>query len=285
MGRQKKLRLTPSWLPVVRDHLVKEGRRQAARGNLNGTVSERILNEFYNEMDILATSPLWWVSRDMKTVCVDTVVNGPRPPATEFPTVSGFIVFEDGFIVRSDEVGEILVDAVSWEQDYSEVDSDGLPGVMFRLFSSDHRVTMSGRLLDASLPIGPMANIHDDDVDRAVLAMMQTAFALMDQPSVTAVAEHRWDDRRDGPQPKSLRLAPKVKMIVLREAPKARTTDGENGTSGVLTHRFIVRGFYREQPYGPNHSLRRRQWIPPFVKGPAGTPLIVKDSVRIWRRL
>lgn len=50
------------------------------------------------------------------------------------------------------------------------------------------------------------------------------------------------------------------------------------------SHRFIVRGFWRDQVYGPNHSLRRRQWIPPFVKGPSDKPLICKETVRIWKR-
>lgn len=47
--------------------------------------------------------------------------------------------------------------------------------------------------------------------------------------------------------------------------------------------RWIVRGFWREQPYGKGHALRRRQWIPPFVKGPSDKPLIRKETVRILR--
>lgn len=31
MSRKKKLRLTPSWLPVIRDHLVEDGRQRAAK--------------------------------------------------------------------------------------------------------------------------------------------------------------------------------------------------------------------------------------------------------------
>ena len=46
---------------------------------------------------------------------------------------------------------------------------------------------------------------------------------------------------------------------------------------------FIVRGFYRNQAYGPGLKLRRRQWIPPFVKGPKDKPLRVKDTVNVFR--
>jgi hypothetical protein len=30
-----------------------------------------------------------------------------------------------------------------------------------------------------------------------------------------------------------------------------------------------VRGFWREQPYGPQSSLRRDQWIEPYIRGEA----------------
>lgn len=78
----------------------------------------------------------------------------------------------------------------------------------------------------------------------------------------------------------------KVKMLVLREnlhRPGGSADDDER-VRREYSHRFIVRGFWRDQAYGPNHSLRRRQWIPPFVKGPADKPLICKETVRIWRR-
>lgn len=35
-----------------------------------------------------------------------------------------------------------------------------------------------------------------------------------------------------------------------------------------LKCRFIVRGHYRDQPYGPGRQLRREQWIAPHWKGP-----------------
>ena len=62
------------------------------------------------------------------------------------------------------------------------------------------------------------------------------------------------------------------------------SADDDERVRREYSHRFIVRGFWRDQAYGPNHSLRRRQWIPPFVKGPADKPLICKETVRIWKR-
>jgi len=44
-------------------------------------------------------------------------------------------------------------------------------------------------------------------------------------------------------------------------------------------HRWIVRGHWREQPYGPNRSERRRVWIAPYIKGPEGKPMIENTKV------
>jgi hypothetical protein len=35
-----------------------------------------------------------------------------------------------------------------------------------------------------------------------------------------------------------------------------------------IKSRFVVRGHYRNQAHGPNHSLRTTRWIAPFFKGP-----------------
>ena len=45
------------------------------------------------------------------------------------------------------------------------------------------------------------------------------------------------------------------------------------------THQWIVDGHWRNQPYGVGHSLRRLQWIAPFIKGPEDAPLVIKDKV------
>ena len=47
---------------------------------------------------------------------------------------------------------------------------------------------------------------------------------------------------------------------------------------------FMTANNIEDYDDGPDHSLRRRQWIPPFVKGPADKPLVCKETVRIWKR-
>jgi hypothetical protein len=47
------------------------------------------------------------------------------------------------------------------------------------------------------------------------------------------------------------------------------------------TKRWMVRGHWRLQPYGPRRSLRKPRWIDPYVKGPEGLPLDVRPT--IWK--
>lgn len=55
------------------------------------------------------------------------------------------------------------------------------------------------------------------------------------------------------------------------------------GSSGRHLHfRFLVRGHYKNQAYGPGRTLRRRIYVMPFVKGPEGAPFIERERVYQW---
>ncbi len=53
--------------------------------------------------------------------------------------------------------------------------------------------------------------------------------------------------------------------------------EGRKGTSFKITTQTLVRGYWRWQPYGPKHSLRRRQFIEPYWKGPEGGVIPVRE--------
>lgn len=75
--------------------------------------------------------------------------------------------------------------------------------------------------------------------------------------------------------------ASEVTVVELREAVKQQARDVE-AAERTYRSRWIVRGHWTHQAYGPRHSLRRVQWVPPYVKGPAGAPLVVKEKVSKW---
>lgn len=53
---------------------------------------------------------------------------------------------------------------------------------------------------------------------------------------------------------------------------------------GRYSHRWVVSGHWRRQPYGPGRELRHRIWIADHLKGPDGAPLLVRERVNVWRR-
>lgn len=53
--------------------------------------------------------------------------------------------------------------------------------------------------------------------------------------------------------------------------------------NGAYSHRWIVSGHFRNQAVGQNWSEHRVIWIPPYVAGPAGKPLVIKEKVTVIR--
>lgn len=82
---------------------------------------------------------------------------------------------------------------------------------------------------------------------------------------------------------KKAKIARSVTVVELRR--REYVSDLQPSPTGrTYDHRWIVRGFWRWQPYGPGRTERRRIWIDGYVKGPDGTPLIVRDQVYALRR-
>lgn len=58
-----------------------------------------------------------------------------------------------------------------------------------------------------------------------------------------------------------------------REAVASYLRTGKTG--GALNVQVMVAGHWRNQPHGPQNSLRRVQWIEPYWKGPDDAPILV----------
>lgn len=61
-----------------------------------------------------------------------------------------------------------------------------------------------------------------------------------------------------------------VQVVTLRRPTSAGSEATESGTDWHC--QWMVRGHWRNQPYGPLHKSRRPKWITPYVKGPEGRP-------------
>lgn len=76
-----------------------------------------------------------------------------------------------------------------------------------------------------------------------------------------------------------------VRVVRLRKVERtAPDDDGEGAPTREWSHRWIVSGHWRWQPYGEGRKLRRLTYVRPHVKGPADKPLHVPTTVNAWVR-
>lgn len=288
MSRRKtKPRLSPVWMPWLREKLAdwldahadpSDTRQRSAFADM--------MRQAWSRGDALRHSPMWYVSRDMTTLAVHTALH-EEPPDTDPPSPTGFILFEGGLdLGNAPDAPLAHVAALRWVSKFA---GDGRrPQVSFAFFTDDRGV---GMLWGCDLPLVPMPanSVGSITAGKADLfgRIMQAVWALSSEPTVCTVQSPARPAPTEPLPPKMVDTAvSQVRMIVLREnlhSPRAGD-ESAGAPRREYSHRFIVRGFWRNQPYGKNHEQRRRQWIPPFVKGPADKPLIAKVTVRIWRR-
>jgi len=108
-------------------------------------------------------------------------------------------------------------------------------------------------------------------------AMVFAAFRLATQPNLAEQNVERIP-RPERRRTQRAQLPERdVRVVRLR-----RGLGGDHATgdgSRAYQHRWIVRGHWRNQPWGPGHELRRPTYILPHLKGPDGAPLIGGDRV------
>ncbi len=124
-----------------------------------------------------------------------------------------------------------------------------------------------------------------EGIDRVLLA----AWAVLAQGNLTETEVRE-------PEPHQVKAArkkrhappPPVTVVNLRRSTKqeiAAAADVAAAGERHYSHRFLVgwpKGFWKSQPCGPRQSQRRRIYIAPYVKGPDGAPLVVKERVYQW---
>lgn len=288
MGRRRnRVRLSPAWLPYIRDKIVDEHRRTLAelsrltRGSYRGS-----LTSAWNEFDSLAAAPLWWVSRDMTFLAQDTARHGPLPPVPAAPSGCGLVVFEGGLDYKLEHEGARLrIDAVFWITKRFRNPFSGVRGERFQVVPlTADRGFVSGRPVPLRIIPEPLSE-HREGI---LVDVLHCVWALSSKPTVCRCRRAVWE-AADGPRPIALSGAntPEVSMLVLREhdhhGGRGVVGDGSGWERGVWSHRWIVRGHWKRQAYGAGRALRRDVWIPPHVKGPVGLPLKRKPQVMVWR--
>ena len=277
--KARRIRLAPLNLPEIRAGLASWVRTEIAESGEWGTWFERMRQQVWSSADSLASAPAWWVSSEMTSVAV--AASAGIPDSVLPATTTGFIVFESSLPERLTPGLEYRVRAMSWTvEGPRSTDTEETCHIGCQYFTSDKEAL--AREGEKRLPL-VMIKIHVPSMLPIRAAeVLRAVWALSSQPSVCEVQELSPSFAPGAAPPDP--MARKVKMLVLREVKHSAAKGGGDGEGREYSHRFVVRGFWRNQPCGPRNSERRLQWIPPFIKGPADKPLVVRETVRVWKR-
>lgn len=234
------------------------------------------------------TAPLWWVPSEMVDlidVASTTVPEDSTLMAEMLVELSG-VAFFGAPIIRG-LAGRPLwhFNAMQWGLAHI----DGRDSVLFALLARSPRgwniVGESwwpiGDDLGTPMPNRPVFDGESEgDAHATHLQDRSLAAALWLVSSQKGLTTSTFE-RVGRPELKRARRAglPTAPVRVLN----LRSSGGGESKGGSVdwSHRWIVRGHWRQQPYGPGGELRRPRWIAPYVKGPEDKPLDTRPSVRV----
>ena len=118
-------------------------------------------------------------------------------------------------------------------------------------------------------------------IQRRLASLIYATWTMMSMPAVSETWETITTDKRKGVPTRD--RARSVKVVDLRRLSRRPAEPGDGG-GREYHHRWVVRGHWRQQAHGPGRSLRRTTWVPSYLKGPDGAPLIASEAVFVWRR-
>lgn len=267
MGNQK-IKVTPVWLPLIRERL-------SAIADL--TPDKQIARRF----SYISDAPVWWVGCDMTTLVTDTVESSDRLPDVAIPTQTGLVFFAKPVCMMEDKLTTL-------QRGLERTDPVGVIGLYWYPVVGEKvavfpLVDTPNRQLRTPVQFTFLGADRLHMLDR----ILDVVFLLAKEPHITQVHDFRPTplDRVAHRYESQVR---QVKTILVRENMESpytqHTADSPKRSYREYSHRFIVRGFWRNQVYGPNRGLRKRIWVPPYIKGPADKPLITKTGILTLRR-
>lgn len=236
---------------------------------------------------------LFWVTRDMAQVAMDAAGDIPDVTLEGLPPAQqGLIIFDEGALPSGRQRGMLrgfvwsvlgttvsirYLAALDRDTAVRMAESVSIPAVEAPdVWQSESGITLPMDDLVA------LEEITTDEDYRGMVALLVATWSLMSNPTV---AESRqWREARSK-QAAKRRPPALVTTIALRQMRHVTDPDSESDSrSWSYQHRFVVRGHWKQQPYGPDRALRRTTWVASYIKGPEGAPLMPREHVHVWRR-
>lgn len=248
----------------------------------------------YEGSDLIRAAEMYWVRPAMAEAAMDASTDIPFfNPAVERPAPHGVMAFERPLPPVEPAANAKPADHYlpGWAPTAQPVD-------LITWWSYHERQVFQVWRRAANSPYGPfepstaLVVPESDIVDfdqivkpdhRALLAMIGSAWVMMQTPTV---AERRavTPTGRSTDRARQEKLPSDVTLVDLRSLRHASTEAGEGESGRTYTHRFVVRGHWKQVAHGPGRSERRPAWIASYVKGPAGAPFRHTEKVMVWRR-
>lgn len=221
---------------------------------------------------VLPISQVYYVSADMTAVARAAARSMPDQPlrADDMPERNGFMVF-DG--------------PIAWNQSGDE--RDAIRGAAWSVEETG-KVYIWPLSIEPGHGVVPFVQTHyrlgdipgvEAGPSAYIVRPLLTTWTLMGQSlTVRDTGTVERPERR-----RSARLKLPAEVVVLRLRRLSTSTDAETADAVSWSHRWMVGGHWRNQ-WLPSRKTHRLQWISPYVKGPDGLPLVIKEHVTAWIR-
>lgn len=245
---------------------------------------------------VLSSADLYWVSSEMTELALDAATDLPAwIPFAEAPAPTGFILYERPLPDRS----PLLAAEEAWVDGAPEkrrAEAMAMCGMMWACVAGGLTVwpvmreprsvppmVMTGILASTVPSTEPL----EDYPDRwaGPMALLGATWVLMGQDKVSSSTPREVVTGRDAAiRARSGQGPARVQVIDLRPMRYVPTEEADPDTGRTYTHRWVVRGHWRQQAVGEGRAQRRPTWVSSYLKGPEGAPLLTGDRVYVWRR-
>lgn len=288
----------PSRLPKIRDQIAADLKLEVS-GDDDDDVPSHIKQSVAQHL----SGRLFWASEDMSALALSAgqELDMIRFAIEDRISPTGLLVMAGGIgRYTSNDGVDAPVDAVSWGPGPSD---EGPSSILITTWTMRDRMTRAlaehggstQRLIDAPTLVAGLyqgMRVTPEEVSAhnlprqtaTILRALYAAWQLMAQPTIADQEPTTIDRKVARSYARAGRPRPEVTLVSLRHIYRPVQQDETEDAHHHYRHRWVVSGHWRQQSYGPEHSLRKRIWIPAYVKGPDGAPLLARAKVNVWRR-
>lgn len=281
----------PASMPDMRRSMVEMmGQAVGMAGALPGA------DDLRRGLEVATSADLYWVSSEMTELALDASTDLPAwTPLAEAPAPTGLVLYERDLPDHAplDPLGQAWA---AGSRAQARAQSTTITGLLWACVGGGMTVWPVMRDPKASPPaiisgvlgttVPSTEPIEDYPPQWAgPMALLGATWVLMGQHKVASSTPREVVAGRDAAIRKRHGQGPaRVQVIDLRPMRYVPTEEADPDTGRTYTHRWVVRGHWRQQPVGQGRTQRRPTWVHSYLKGPEGAPLLTGDRVYVWRR-